>query len=236
MRLSSRQSHACKCCTGPSARDRDSEFWRIRISFFLRATTPSLSKSKGSADTERTGLQLLVNVPSSVDVTLQVGTLATRIEVSGQAPVVNTTDATLGIAFGENQVKELPLEGRNVPDLLTLQPGVAYTGNRSDTSSNDSRSGAVNGARSDQGNVTLDGIRVNDEAGKALTSVLPVTLDSVQEFRVTTSNYQRKRRRPSGAQVALVTKSETDNTTVRFTNTIATPTPARTTISISSRN
>ena len=171
----------------------------------------SLSVEKqGFARYEKTGLQLLVNVPSTVNVSLQVGAVETRIDVSGQAPVVNTTDASLGIAFGENQVKELPLEGRNVPDLLTLQPGVAYTGNRGDTSSNDSRSGAVNGARSDQGNVTLDGVRVNDEGGKAFTSVLPVTLDSVQEFRVTTSNYNADEGGTSGAQVALVTKSGTN--------------------------
>lgn len=160
---------------------------------------------------EQTNLQLLVNVPTSVNVVLQVGAVTTLVEVSGQATVVNTTDATLGIAFGENQVKELPLEGRNVPDLLTLQPGVAYTGNRADTSTNDSRSGAVNGARSDQGNVTLDGIRVNDEGGRAFTSVLPVTLDSVQEFRVTTSNYNADQGGTSGAQVALVTKSGTND-------------------------
>lgn len=167
-------------------------------------------EKQGFSRYEKTGLQLLVNVPSTVNVTLQVGTVETTIEVSGQAPVVNITDASLGIAFGENQVKALPLEGRNVPDLLTLQPGVAYTGNRADTSSNDSRSGAVNGARSDQGNVTLDGIRVNDEGGKAFSSVLPVTLDSVQEFRVTTSNYNADEGGTSGAQVALVTKSGTN--------------------------
>jgi hypothetical protein len=106
-------------------------------------------------------LQLLVNVPTSVNVVLQVGAITTQVEVSGEAPVINTEDASMGIAFGENQVKELPLEGRNVPDLLTLQPGVAYTGNRSDTNASDTRSGAVNGARSDQGNIVLDGIRVN---------------------------------------------------------------------------
>jgi len=133
---------------------------------------------------QQTNLQLLVNVPTSVTALLQVGALTTEIQVSGEAPVINTEDASMGIAFGENQVKELPLEGRNVPDLLTLQPGVAYTGNRADTSDNDTRSGAVNGARSDQGNLSLDGIRVNDEGGHAFTSVLPVTLDSVQEFRV----------------------------------------------------
>ena len=160
---------------------------------------------------EQRNLQLLVNQPASVNVLLQVGALTTQIEVSGEAPVINTEDATMGIAFGENQVKELPLEGRNVPDLLTLQPGVAYTGNRADTSTDDTRSGAVNGARSDQGNVSLDGIRVNDEGGHAFTSVLPVTLDSVQEFRVTTSNANADEGGTSGAQVALVTKSGTNN-------------------------
>ena len=137
---------------------------------------------------EQTKLQLLVNLPTTMNVSLEVGSATQTVEVSAQAATLNTTDASLGIAFGENQVKELPLEGRNVPDLLTLQPGVAYTGNRSDVPASDTRSGAVNGARSDQSNITVDGIGVNDEGGHAFTSVLPVTLDSVQEFRVTTSN------------------------------------------------
>src|SRR5208283_2834126 len=109
-----------------------------------------------------------------------------------------------------NQVKELPMEGRNVPDLLSLQPGVAYLGNRSDVPVSDSRNGAVNGARSDQSNVTLDGVEVNDEGGHAFTSVLPVTLDSVEEFRVTTTNSNADQGGSSGAQVALVTKSGTN--------------------------
>ena len=55
------------------------------------------------------------------------------------------------------------MEARNVPDLLTLQAGVTYTGNRSDIDKNqDTRRGAVNGSRSDQSNVTLDGTDVND--------------------------------------------------------------------------
>ena len=75
----------------------------------------------------------------------------------------------------------------------------------------DTRSGAVNGARSDQSNVTLDGVAVNDKGGYAFTSVLPVTLDSVQEFRVTTSNYGADEGSAGGAQVALVTKSGTND-------------------------
>ena len=156
-------------------------------------------------------LQLLVNNPATLNVTLEVGTAVQTVEVSAQTETLNTTDASLGIAFNENQVKELPLEGRNVPDLLTLQAGVVYIGNNPgiDTDT-DTRSGSVNGARSDQSNVTLDGIAVNNRGGSAFTSVLPVTLDSVQEFRVTTSNYNADQGGTGGAQVALVTKSGTN--------------------------
>ena len=96
-----------------------------------------------------------------------------------------------------------------MPELLSLQAGVAYTGNRPDINKDtDTRNGSVNGARSDQSNITLDGVDVNaDTKGYAFTSVLPITQDSVQEFRVTTSNYNADEGRSSGAQVALVTKS-----------------------------
>ena len=57
---------------------------------------------------------------------------------------INRSDASVGNAFNENQVKSLPMEGRNVPDLLSLQAGVAYTGNRPDINKAvDTRSGAV---------------------------------------------------------------------------------------------
>jgi hypothetical protein len=161
---------------------------------------------------EQKNLQLLVNLPATQNVTLEVGTSTETVEVSAQAVTLNTTDASLGVAFNENQVKQLPLEGRNVPDLLSLQAGVLYTGNRSDINTDvDTRNGAVNGSRSDQSNVTLDGIAVNDAGGHAFTSVLPVTLDSVQEFRVTTTNYNADQGSSSGAQVALVTKSGTNS-------------------------
>lgn len=161
---------------------------------------------------QQTGLELLVNVPATSNVTLDVGAASEKIEVSAEAETVNTTDASLGNAFGEIQVKQLPLESRNVPDLLSLQAGVAYTGNRPDQQVDvDTRSGAVNGARSDQSNVTVDGIPANDKGGHAFTSVLPVTLDSVQEFRVTTTNYGADQGVAGAAQVALITKSGSNN-------------------------
>ena len=165
----------------------------------------------------QTGIQLLVNTPATANVQLKVGTATENVTVSSEAPALDMVDASIGNAFNEVQIREIPMEGRNVPDLLSLQAGVSYTGNRTDLSDpkvkdQDSRNGAVNGARSDQSNVTLDGVDVNDQsAGYAFTSVLPVTLDSVQEFRVTTSNYNADQGEGSGAQVALVTKSGTNN-------------------------
>ena len=170
-------------------------------------------ETKGFRKFEQKNLQLLVNSPATVNATLEVGSASEIIEVSAAAVTLNTTDASLGSAFSENQVKELPLEAGNVPELLSLQAGVAYTGNRPDINKDtDTRSGAVNGARSDQSNITLDGVDVNsDLKGYAFASVLPITQDSVQEFRVTTSNYNADEGRSSGAQVSLVTKSGTND-------------------------
>ncbi len=161
---------------------------------------------------EQKGLALLVNTPATANVQLKVGATTEVVTVTSDAPALNLVDASVGNSFDEKQVRQIPLEGRNVPDLLSLQAGVAYTGNRIGDQDQDTRNGAVNGARSDQSNVTLDGVDVNDQSnGYAFTSVLPVTQDSVQEFRVTTTNYGADQGQGSGAQVALVTKSGTNS-------------------------
>src|SRR5258707_4198092 len=159
---------------------------------------------------EQTDLQLLVNTPATANVQLTLGGTSETVTVTSEAPAINLVDASIGNSFDETQVSQLPLEGRNVPDLLSLQAGVAYTGNRIGDKDQDTRNGAVNGARSDQSNVTLDGVDVNDQSnGYAFTSVLPVTQDSIEEFRVTTTNYGADQGQGSGAQVALVTKGGT---------------------------
>jgi hypothetical protein len=170
-------------------------------------------KAPGFAEHRQTGLQLLVNTPATANVQMKLGSATETVTVQSEAPALNMVDASIGDSFGETQVRQIPLEGRNVPDLLSLQAGVAYTGNRPDVDKDqDTRNGAVNGARSDQSNISLDGVDVNDQSnGYAFTSVLPVTLDSVQEFRVTTTNYNADQGQGSGAQVALVTKSGTNS-------------------------
>src|SRR6202035_2567468 len=140
-----------------------------------------------------------------------VAGVETSVTVEGQAPLINRTDASLGNTVEENQIAQLHMADRNVVQLLSLQPGVAYLGNQLNAST-DTRSGAVNGLRSDQSNVTLDGIGVNDQNnGYAFTSVLNVPPDSVEEFRVTTANANADSGYSSGAQVALATKSGTNS-------------------------
>lgn len=153
-------------------------------------------------------LQLLVNSPIRFNVPMQVGATQETVEVTAAAERLNTVDASVGNAFEESQIKQLPLEGRNVVGLLSLQPGAVYLPVPPTSSDNDPRSGSIAGSHSDQTNVTMDGVDVNDaQNGYAYTSVLRATLDSVQEFRVTTTNYGADQGRSSGAQVSLVTKS-----------------------------
>jgi Carboxypeptidase regulatory-like domain len=154
--------------------------------------------------------ELLVNQPATVDFQLSIQASAEVINVTAEAQTLNTADATLGNAVNNATIQALPSEGRNVPELLSLQPGVLYLGHENNQTM-DSRSGSVNGARSDQGNVTLDGLDDNDQVnGFAFTGVLRSTLDSVEEFRVTTANANANEGRSSGAQLSLVTKSGTN--------------------------
>jgi len=166
----------------------------------------------GFATQKQSNLVLMVNSPATVDVSMRVAGTETIVQVTATIPLVNSQDATLGHAFDTDQISYLPFEGREATSILSLQPGVAFTGNGSHINpASDSRSGSVNGARSDQTNVTLDGVDNNDQAqGLAFTGALRPTLDSLQEFRVTTSNATADAGRSSGGQVALVTKSGTN--------------------------
>src|SRR5579872_2822325 len=167
--------------------------------------------ASGFAKVAVPNITILVKLPSTVPLRLQVAGETTLVNVEGEAPLVNRTDASLGNVVAGDQIEELPIAARNVVQLLSLQPGVAYLGNELNADK-DTRSGAVNGMRSDQSNVTLDGIGVNDQNnGYAFTSVLNVPPDSVQEFRVTTANSNADSGYSSGAQVALATKSGTNS-------------------------
>ena len=161
---------------------------------------------------EKLNVELLVNQPRTQNFKMIVSTSVDTVEVDASEGALNTSDATIGTPFNTIQIQALPFEGNNVLDLLSLQAGVLFLGDKTSTKQDtDSRSGAVDGARSDQSNVTLDGLDDNDQnKGYAFSGVLRSTRDSVEEFRVVTTNANADSGRSSGAQVSLVTRSGTN--------------------------
>jgi hypothetical protein len=153
---------------------------------------------------------LRVDSTTQVDAPLALGGVNETITVTESTPIINTTDASVGNTLSRETIARLPVEARNVVHLLSLQPGAVFipTTNPNTT---DPRYGSVAGARSDQQNVTLDGVDVNDpQLQAAYTSVVRVTQEALQEFRVSTSNYGAEAGRSSGPQVSLVTRSGTN--------------------------
>jgi hypothetical protein len=141
-------------------------------------------------------IALQVASVESHNVTMQVGSLTQTVEVqSNGGATLNTTDATVGNVIDAKSVAELPLQLRlNPANLMKLQAGV-----------NDA--GSINGSRSDQGNITLDGIDINDQAtGQAFTPTLAVSIDSLQEVRTITAGETADFGRSSGGDINLVTK------------------------------
>lgn len=163
---------------------------------------------------------LAVNVPLPVETTtrhnllLEVGNIAETVNVVSESTQINTTDASLGNALSRNQIRNLPIEAQNVVQLLSLQAGAVFVPkmpSQAGGDEEDPRYGAVAGARADQQSVTLDGIDVSDPQNQtAYTSALRITQEALQEFRVSTANYNADMGGSSGPQVSLVTRSGTN--------------------------
>src|ERR1700722_689913 len=172
-------------------------------------------EAKGFNRTVLDNVQALIGKQTDNNVQLSLGAMSQVVEVSisAQSVLINTQDAPLGNVFESNQITQLPLEGRNVSDLLSLQPGAT-------------QEGYVTGSRADQSNITLDGVDINNaQTGNAALAgnsgpiignlsssiidgpVLRINSEAVEEFRVTTANGNANQGRSAGAQINLVTKS-----------------------------
>src|SRR6267142_4633858 len=134
-------------------------------------------EAKGFKKAVITGVHALVAKATPVEVQLEIGNVSESVTVaagSGEA-LINRDDATLGNNFINKQIAQLPLEARSVVSLLTLQPGVT-------------RDGYVAGARSDQSNVTLDGVDINDSQTNQIgTASGTASSDATESDTVTAS-------------------------------------------------
>jgi len=178
----------------------------------IRPATYTITVTAAGFGSQSKIAELLVGQPSTVDFALTVQSGVEVIDVTSSADTLNQSDASIGDSKDNALVQALPSETRNPADLLSLEPGVlALPTTVPGAATQDSRSGAVNGGRSDQGNITLDGVDDNDQVrGLAFFAVLRETQDSLEEFRTTTGMANADAGRSSGAQVSLVTKSGTN--------------------------
>jgi Carboxypeptidase regulatory-like domain len=156
----------------------------------------------------RRGVALDINQVITLNMTMQVGAMQEVVDVTSEAPLVETTSTQLGAVVGDRAVSELPLNSRDTYQLLQLQPGVMSTvGSSNSIVYGSSNAGAVsvNGGRGRSNNFSVNGGDANDQFVN-LPTVQP-SPDSIQEFRVLTNTFDAEYGRNSGSIVNVVTKS-----------------------------
>ena len=158
----------------------------------------------------RKGIALDLNEVISVDITLQLGAATESVEVTGAPPVVDTSSTQLGAVVNERASTQLPLNQRDVYQLLQLQPGVqSQLGNDTFYGSDKPGVVTVNGGRGRANNYSVNGGDGNDLFAN-LPAIQP-SPDSIEEFRVISNSFDAEYGRNSGAVVNVVTKSGTNN-------------------------
>ena len=161
----------------------------------------------------RTGIRLTVGRDAIVDFTLDVGEITERVEVRGEAPLVETTKSVVAGLVDEKTITELPLNGRSFDQLALLHPGVV--GSRESGKGNIlvglATFFSVSGARPNQNSYLLDGTDINnllDQPGSVAGVLLGV--DAVREFQIMTANYSAEFGRAAGGIISAATKSGTN--------------------------
>ncbi len=172
----------------------------------------SVKVEKGGFKTvTQTGLSLDVAGQLVVNPTLEVGSASQEVTVTGEAPVVNTTTSSLGGLVNDQQIAELPLNGRNYTDLTLLQAGITQT-----THSGLGDAGiwySSNGASPRSNNYMIDGALMVTQNGTGPAGMTGNTLgvDGIKEYKVITSMFGAEYGLLMGSQMVIVSKGGTNN-------------------------
>lgn len=176
---------------------------------------------------------IVLNVQSAValNFTLPLGATSESITVEGGASAINVTDGSVSTVIDRDFVENMPLNGRSFQDLLTLSPGVAQVssyGGAGEGSIGYAGDIVVNGQRTEANNFTVDGVSANTGtqpgtfgAGAGVSGNLAsltslgttqsiTSIDTLQEFRTTTSTYSAEYGRSPGGQFSFSTRSGTN--------------------------
>ena len=170
----------------------------------------------GFRDAIRSGIRLVVGQEASVDLQLQVGTIASELTVRSDAPIVSVSTKDISGLVGEQAIKDLPLNGRSYDLLLPLNPGIVNftsqkTGGTGISNSSTANNFSVSGNRPQQNLFLLNGVEYtgaaenNMQPGGASGELLGV--EAVREFNVQRDNYGAEFGKRPGGQVIIVTQS-----------------------------
>ena len=167
----------------------------------------------------RSGIRLVVGQEAGVDLKLQVSAVKAEVRVAEDAPIVSTTTRDISGLVGEQQVKDLPLNGRSYDLLLPLNPGVVNftwmkTGGTGISNSTTGNNFAVSGNRPQQNLFLLNGVEFTGAAENNMqpggTSGMLLGVNAVREFNVQRDSYGAEFGKRPGAQVVIVTQSGTN--------------------------
>ena len=173
---------------------------------------PGLTPGAYSVNVELAGFRraglseitLQVDQNVQINVVLEVGQVTETVEITAQAPLIDSQSAALGAVVDTQKILALPLNGRNFLQLARLVPGVT-TGAEGGDAGPDGFS--ANGLRADQNAFQIDGTSNSDPVRNGIT--FKPSIDSLQEFKIQTNNYSAEFGKGAGAQVNVVTKSGT---------------------------
>ena len=171
---------------------------------------------QGFAEQIRTGIHLVVGQDANVDITLLVGEVSQRVEVNADAPLVSVTTKETSGLVGEEQIKDLPLNGRSYDLLLPLNPGIVNftwekTGGIGISNSTTGNNFSVSGNRPQQNLFLMNGVEYTGAAENNMTpggtSQQLLGVDAVREFNVLRDSYGAEFGKHPGGQVIIVTQS-----------------------------
>ncbi|MBI4442117.1 MAG: TonB-dependent receptor [Acidobacteria bacterium] len=162
----------------------------------------------------RRGITLTVGAEAVVNFSMSLGAVAETIEVTGEAPMVETTNATVSGLVDSRQMREIPLNARSFIELVPLTAGAAFVDN-GDTGGNATngfgRKLTISGGRMTMNTFLLDGADMTDSSatsGSAATSI--AGMETVREFRVIANAYDAEYGKHAGGVITAVTKSGTN--------------------------
>jgi hypothetical protein len=165
----------------------------------------------GFSKAVRSGVNLTVGTSQKLNISLEVGTPTQVIDVSSEAPLVETSRTETSTTVSNRQVQDLPINGRNFLDFTLLTPGVV----RDPTRSGDISFG---GQRGTSNSLLIDGSDANNtfygqSTGRSGTGRSPYSFseDAVQEFQVNTNGYAAEIGRAGGGVINTITKSGTND-------------------------